>query len=158
LSSKFRSDSILKRKLIIIYVSIRSLNKTLRIIKAALCMEEKSNNNVYYFSFAKVKKNESFGFSWSKAKTNCFRSQKNETLTSLVTTCYRYFVVLMLNSVTTCSSYFVVLVLNSVTTFKVYTVSFYFLASPLLPHSASIGCIVRLSNLPKIFLYAKKEK
>jgi hypothetical protein len=49
LSSKFCSDSISKRKLIKIYVLIRSRNETLHFIQAALCTKEKSIQQHFIF-------------------------------------------------------------------------------------------------------------
>jgi hypothetical protein len=68
LSSKFCSDSISKRKLIIIYVSIRSRNETLRFIQAALCTKEKSMQQRFIFQLCKGKRERIICFFMIKSK------------------------------------------------------------------------------------------
>jgi hypothetical protein len=77
LSSKFCSDSISKRNMIIIYVSIRSRNKTLRFIQAALCTKKKLIQQRFIFQICEGKKEQIIRFFVIKnKKTNCFHSQK----------------------------------------------------------------------------------
>jgi hypothetical protein len=61
---------------------------TLRFFQALLCKKEEQNNNVKKNSIGYAKKNISFVFSLNESKKRFFLSQKNQTLTLLITNEY----------------------------------------------------------------------